>query len=157
MSLAMICFECGGPHECDHHVIPQSLGGKKTVPLCERCHDIVHDKRHNRRDSLRALTSAALQRKRARGERVGQIPYGSQLAADGVHLEPHKQEQMVIDDVHELRAAGLSLRAIAAELSKRGIYTRTGRTFAATQIKRILTPRPILSTTTTDNPTPPEP
>jgi hypothetical protein len=64
---------------------------------------------------------------------------------------------MVIDDVHDLRAAGLSLRAIAAELGKRGIYTRTGRTFAATQIKRILTPRPILSTTTTDNPTPPKP
>ncbi|MHC4930541.1 MAG: HNH endonuclease [Planctomycetota bacterium] len=153
----MNCYECGGPHECDHHVIPRSLGGKKTVPLCERCHDIVHDKRHNRRDSLRALASAAIQRKRARGERVGAIPYGSQLAADGVHLLPHEGEQLTIKHAHELRASGLSLRAIAAELSKRGIYTRTGRTFSATQIKRILTPRPILSTTTADNPTPPEP
>ncbi len=153
----MNCFECGGPHQCDHHVIPQSLGGEKTVPLCDRCHGLVHDRRAKRRDSISALTSAALQRKRARGERVGQIPYGSQLAADGVHLEPHAGEQLTIKHAHELRAQGLSLRAIAEELSRRGLHARTGRKFSATQIKRILTPRPILLNTTTNNPTPPEP
>jgi len=152
----MNCFECGGPHECDHHVIPQSLGGTKTVPLCERCHNMVHNKDGKRRDSLRALVSHALQRKRTRGERVGAIPYGSQLADDGVHLEPHAGEQLTIKHAHDLRAQGLSLRAIAEELSSRGLHARTGRKFLATQIKRILTPRPILSTTTTDNPTRPK-
>lgn len=38
-----ICFECGRPADVDHHVIPRSKGGTKTVPLCNKCHSIVHD------------------------------------------------------------------------------------------------------------------
>ena len=37
------CFECGKPAEHNHHVIPQSKGGTKTVPLCIKCHEKVHD------------------------------------------------------------------------------------------------------------------
>jgi 5-methylcytosine-specific restriction endonuclease McrA len=29
------CFECGSPASHHHHVIPHSLGGTQTVPLCE--------------------------------------------------------------------------------------------------------------------------
>jgi len=36
------CFECGKPAVNDHHVVPQSKGGKKTVPLCSRCHQLAH-------------------------------------------------------------------------------------------------------------------
>ena len=40
-----ICFECGGSeHIHQHHVIPKSLGGTKTIPLCETCHGKVHQK-----------------------------------------------------------------------------------------------------------------
>lgn len=83
-------------------------------------------------------TKAALAAKKRRGERVGAIPYGMQLAADGVHLEEHPAEQEVIAAVLEYRAAGLSLRAIADRLEARGWATRTGRTFAATQVSRII-------------------
>ncbi len=38
-----LCFECDGPAEYNHHVIPQILGGTKTVPLCGTCHSLVHD------------------------------------------------------------------------------------------------------------------
>lgn len=31
------CFECGVPADYDHHVIPKSQGGRKTVPLCRNC------------------------------------------------------------------------------------------------------------------------
>jgi hypothetical protein len=37
------CFECGRPARHNHHVVPQALGGTKTVPLCHRCHGLVHD------------------------------------------------------------------------------------------------------------------
>lgn len=37
-----LCFECGLPATFNHHVVPKSLGGKKTVPLCKKCHSIVH-------------------------------------------------------------------------------------------------------------------
>ena len=33
------CFECGSLTEIqEHHIIPRSLGGKKTVKLCGECH-----------------------------------------------------------------------------------------------------------------------
>lgn len=39
------CFECGskGPLH-NHHVVPKSLGGTCTIPLCLVCHGLVHDK-----------------------------------------------------------------------------------------------------------------
>lgn len=40
-----ICFECGGTeHIHQHHVIPKSLGGTKTIPLCNMCHGRAHGK-----------------------------------------------------------------------------------------------------------------
>jgi hypothetical protein len=36
------CFECGETSNQDHHVVPESVGGKKTVPLCEKCHEKIH-------------------------------------------------------------------------------------------------------------------
>jgi hypothetical protein len=38
----------------------------------------------------------------------------------------------------QLRAKGLSLRAVAAELHQRGIRSRTGRGFAPVQVKRMV-------------------
>ncbi len=38
------CFECGEPKQDMHHVIPKSKGGKKTIPLCAKCHGLVHGK-----------------------------------------------------------------------------------------------------------------
>lgn len=38
------CFECGSKGELlDHHVIPRSQGGKKTVKLCDICHSKAHN------------------------------------------------------------------------------------------------------------------
>jgi len=38
------CFECGEPKQDMHHVIPKSKGGKKMIPLCAKCHGLVHGK-----------------------------------------------------------------------------------------------------------------
>jgi DNA invertase Pin-like site-specific DNA recombinase len=38
-----VCFECGNTADIEHHVIPRSKGGNKTVPLCNNCHSLVHD------------------------------------------------------------------------------------------------------------------
>lgn len=39
------CFECESYGEIDnHHVVPKSLGGTKTIPLCYKCHGLVHNK-----------------------------------------------------------------------------------------------------------------
>lgn len=75
---------------------------------------------------IRERTKAALQAKKARGERIGNVPYGFAAGPTGA-LVPNVAEQGVIECVRELRAAGLSLRAIEAELAKRGILSRTGK------------------------------
>lgn len=39
----MKCFECDSTDNLqNHHVVPRSLGGKKTVKLCGICHGIIH-------------------------------------------------------------------------------------------------------------------
>lgn len=91
------------------------------------------------RGLIRARTKAALASKAARGERVGTVPYGFRLAADGVSLEPDAAEQGVMACVRDLRAAGLSQRAIVVELAKRGLVSRTGKSFAKTQVANMLT------------------
>jgi DNA invertase Pin-like site-specific DNA recombinase len=89
------------------------------------------------RGVIRARTRAALGVKRSRGERVGALPYGYGLAADGVHLVEDEGEQTVIRAIRDLRASGLSLRAIVAECARLGLVSRVGRPLALTQIARL--------------------
>ena len=87
---------------------------------------------------IRKRTREALAVKKARGEFCGgQAPYGYRLAPSGA-LEPDVAEQAVITQVHALRAAGLSLRGIVAELARVGIVSRAGRSLALPQVARIV-------------------
>lgn len=90
------------------------------------------------RDQISERTTTAMQFKRGKGERVGAIPYGYDLAADGVGLVENVAEQAVIHQARELHESGLSLRKIAAELDRRGLYARNGQIFQATQIQRMV-------------------
>tara|TARA_R110000868_G_scaffold3712_2_gene23041 strand:+ start:245 stop:709 length:465 start_codon:yes stop_codon:yes gene_type:complete len=39
------CFECGSVEDIHyHHIVPSSIGGTKTIPLCIICHGKVHNK-----------------------------------------------------------------------------------------------------------------
>ncbi len=46
------CFECDGHATEEHHIIPKSLGGTKTVPLCAICHAKVHGLQNTGRADL---------------------------------------------------------------------------------------------------------
>jgi len=79
-----------------------------------------------------------MQHKAAQGEYCGgQVPYGFAVGLDGVHLVEHDGEQLVIAAIRELRAAGLSLRAIVAQLDNRGLVSRTGKALGLTQVAKI--------------------
>lgn len=80
------------------------------------------------RDQIRERTSAALQHKKSRGERVGTLPYGYRMACDGVRLEEDPAEQEVVRLVQCLRERGMTLSAINQELGRRGIRNRNGNT-----------------------------
>ena len=135
--LSRICWECGADGELhDHHPVPRSRGGIRTIPLCLDCHAKAHHR--GKAMTTSALTSAALRVKAKRGERVGAIPYGSRLDDDGIHLLPEPSERVVVALARELRADGLSLRAVSAELDARGYVARSGRPFLAPQVARMV-------------------
>jgi DNA invertase Pin-like site-specific DNA recombinase len=87
---------------------------------------------------IRARTKVALQAKRARGERVGTVPFGFAVNAVG-QLVPDSTEQAVIRRVRDLRAAGLSVRRVVAECRMEGLMSRAGTPFSVTQVYRMLT------------------
>lgn len=89
------------------------------------------------RNLIRERTTAALAHKAAKGERVGQIPFGSQVAACGVLLVPLEVEQAVIRAILEARALGLSYRAIADSLNADSVPAR-GTRWHPTTVSRIL-------------------
>ncbi len=60
-----ICFDCGAPAVERHHVVPRSLGGKNTVPLCVECHSKVHGGLGEERINHRSLTLRPLNIKQA--------------------------------------------------------------------------------------------
>lgn len=74
---------------------------------------------------IRSRTRAALAAKKARGERVGTVPYGYRI--EGGAMVRDEAEQGVIAVVRELRAAGLTVRAIVDALASRGVVSRKGR------------------------------
>lgn len=91
------------------------------------------------RNQIRERTRMGMAEKRQRREYTGgEAPYGWTVAANGVALEPHEGEQEVIRFARELREAGLSLRAVGAELEERDYLPRTGKSWAAEQVKRLL-------------------
>jgi DNA invertase Pin-like site-specific DNA recombinase len=83
-------------------------------------------------------TTTAMAHKKALGQRVGDIPYGYQLADDGKTLEEDAGEQALINAVRSARNRGLSQRAIVTELTRQGFTTRKNTQLGLTQIQRIM-------------------
>jgi site-specific DNA recombinase len=79
------------------------------------------------RETIGERTAEAMAYKRQLREYTGgEPPYGWRLAADGIHLDPHRAEQAIIGEALALKAAGLSLRKIGARLAMHGLLPRLG-------------------------------
>lgn len=126
------CFECDAPATQHHHVVPVSLGGTRTVPLCDDCHAMVHGRRAV---DVSTLTKVGLARRKREGKVVGMVPYGYRRVGD--HLEEDPDEQRVVDVIRRLRGEGLSLRAVVAKLEEYGVPAR-GERWHKTTVVRIL-------------------
>jgi DNA invertase Pin-like site-specific DNA recombinase len=89
------------------------------------------------RDLVGERTRMALAHLRSQGRKTGGgEPFGFR-AADG-HLIALPAEQATVARAVELRAAGLSLRAVSRQLALEGRVARTGKAFNASQVKRVL-------------------
>ena len=91
------------------------------------------------REAIGERTRDALAHKKAQGQRVGTIPYGYQLAADGVHVEENLQEKLVLSLMDNFHGRGMTTREIAAELNARGIRTRRATPWRHQYVAAVLT------------------
>jgi DNA invertase Pin-like site-specific DNA recombinase len=83
---------------------------------------------------IKARTRAALAAKKRRGQRTGGVPLGFDLTDDGtrskagrpIALTTNTGEQATVARIEGYQAVGLSLRAIADELTRQGVRTKSG-------------------------------
>ena len=91
------------------------------------------------RSQLRERTRAALHHLRANGKRIsGRIPFGYDLAADGVRLLRNRREQQAVRLMLKLRRQGASLREVARQLTERGFATKSGAAWSAKVVAGIV-------------------
>jgi DNA invertase Pin-like site-specific DNA recombinase len=89
------------------------------------------------RAQIRARTRAALEAKRARGERLGGVaPYGYRREGVGLVKEPAEMEVLCL--VRKLRRGGLSAPKIARSLQEQGRRPRLGRKWTAKMVRDLL-------------------
>lgn len=63
-----LCFECGEPKNDMHHIIPKSKGGTKMIPLCSKCHGLVHGRDFVK---MKALQRIGIDKAKADGKHIG--------------------------------------------------------------------------------------
>jgi DNA invertase Pin-like site-specific DNA recombinase len=90
------------------------------------------------REAIGERTRDAMRHKRSNGERVGNIAYGSRLAADGEHVEPDPGEQAVLAEIRQQRQGGHSLRGIAEALNRQELRTRRGTPWRLESVARVV-------------------
>lgn len=118
------CFECGHPASHEHHVIPRSLGGTKTVPLCSFCHPKAHGKHGYW--GVSELAQKRVQRMRANRQWTGGVPpYGYRIDANR-RLVRVDSEWHVLKMVLAKFMLGMSAYKIATQLNELGTPTKNG-------------------------------
>ncbi len=91
------------------------------------------------REAIGERTRDAMAHIKANGQRVGTVPFGFQLAPDGVTLVPNLEEQRAKRLLDDLRAKGYTLRQIADELNRQGYRTRRGSAWQIRTVHHLLT------------------
>lgn len=112
------CFECGRAAHHDHHVVPKSLGGTRTVPLCLECHSKIHGRQLVHAELIRA----GLRRKKER------VAAGLDTWNTGRPKGCPKTTPEVRGRIHELHNQGVKVAEISRlmNLSRQSVYTVLG-------------------------------
>jgi Recombinase len=71
---------------------------------------------------------------------VEEIPYGTRIATDCLHLEDNPSEVQVLNHLAEMIVQDLSYNHMAEALNQRGFHTREGKPWTALAVFK-LTPR----------------
>jgi hypothetical protein len=124
------CWECGaqGVPLHNHHPVPRSRGGTKTIPLCEPCHSKAHHRKKNMNTS--ALVKEAMARRKAQGAVFGNpnILKGAQQAGVEAASDAAKEfNAFIANKIKEIKEEGYTgYDDIANRLNELNITTRRG-------------------------------
>lgn len=122
-------------------VTPDGLGEQQESATTRFVWRIVDAANQFELELIRERTAEALAAKRAKGERVGTIPYGKRLGA-GKLLEDDPDEQKVIEEIVALNREGKTAARIARLLTRRRVRRRGGKViWAGDHVARILAGR----------------
>ena len=142
------CFECDSDKNIHHHhVVPKSIGGTKTIPLCGDCHGLVHNK------NLTHMSELILKKKRKIAEEGfypnGTCPFGYRIKGYSGKkvLEVHSKEAEIVSYIfkktHELVEQNLYSKTritqtVLKSLKQKGFTRRDGADFIRHNLKDIL-------------------
>ena len=135
------CFECG-TSECiqHHHIIPRSLGGTKTIPLCSICHGKAHGIKRNKQIDIGRLTKEGLMRAKARGVKIGN-PRPEEALKKGRAVVQKKADTFalqIMPIIKPMLSSGMSQSAVARALNESDIKTRRNGSWTHTSIRNLL-------------------
>lgn len=107
----IVCFECGEPATCRHHVVPRALGGTQTVPLCNRCHEHIHGSRFVTSGCKLTIERAEKMSRIRKTNAIKRSTFGYRVGDGEVIQDPHRQaiirQIMMIWDMEGERRAPL--------------------------------------------------
>lgn len=90
------------------------------------------------RGQIKVRCKSGRDQHRAEGKRLGEIPFGFELAEDGETLVVVPREQEVLTIIRNLKAQGQKLQMIADELNHRGFSTKKGRQWTTGTVWNLL-------------------
>jgi len=135
------CFECNNTNNIVyHHVVPESLGGKNTIPLCQLCHDKVHHINKPRNISLSNLTKLGLQKRKQQGFKLGN-PNLNEARKKAVQVCKNnaKDFKMRIRPIAlQMIADGCNASQVANNLNQLGIKTVRNELWKSTNISYLV-------------------
>tara|TARA_R110001592_G_scaffold234184_3_gene491825 strand:+ start:4 stop:471 length:468 start_codon:yes stop_codon:yes gene_type:complete len=130
------CFECEATEDLqEHHVVPKSRGGTKTVTLCYECHLKAHG-RDGKGLNHHILTKEALAQAKRNGVKLGtHIP----SVLEARYITGNKNLKRLFPHIQSAKKQGkTSRKQIADYLNENGILSPRGKTWNKNNISSTL-------------------
>lgn len=113
----MKCYECGKKAEEKHHIVPKTLGGTKTIPLCSKCHCKIHGLKGNRLQAT-SLIKYGMYKKHGNCDLIRVFAFCSCDQFDYTHYNAHSYYKRFSGDENIERAKFNRLLSTVAEWIK---------------------------------------
>ena len=128
------CFECETTEDLqEHHVVPRSRGGTKTVTLCYECHMKAHGRNGNGINHSHLTKEGLARSKKPLGTRNPKV-------LEGVKKRGDKTMKRISSHILEAKSLGCkSRKEIADYLNSQNILSPTGKKWTRSTIYPILT------------------